>query len=80
MQGDAQILELLNAVLTAEPTVVDPYFSHHKMRENWGHQRLSHEKREESIGEMKDADWPESQLHILGEIGKRRHLAEQIHE
>jgi bacterioferritin len=26
------------------------------MCENWGYQRLSHKKREESIGEMKDAD------------------------
>ena len=156
MKGDAQILELLNAVLTAELTAVNQYFIHHKMCENWGYQRLSHKKREESIGEMKDADavidrilylegvpnmqrlnpvrvgedaieqhkldlalerdaierlnkgiavcvakgdngtrellekilvgeesgadWLESQLHIVGEIGKERYLAEQIHE
>jgi len=156
MQGDAQVLELLNAVLTAELTAVNQYFIHHKMCENWGYQRLSKKKREESIGEMKDADevierilyldgvpnmqrlnpvkvgedpieqhkldlalekdaidrlnkgiavcvakgdngtrellekiligeesgadWLESQLHIVGEIGKERYLAEQIHE
>jgi bacterioferritin len=156
MQGDAQILELLNAVLTSELTAVNQYFIHHKMCENWGYQRLSKKKREESIGEMKDADevierilylegvpnmqrlnpvrvgenpieqheldlalekdaigrlnkgialcvekgdngtrellekilvgeesgadWLESQLHIVGEIGKERYLAEQIHE
>ncbi len=156
MQGDPQILELLNAVLTAELTAVNQYFIHHKMCENWGYARLSHKKREESIGEMKDADavidrilylegvpnmqrlnpvgvgedaieqhkldlalerdaidrlnkgiavcvakgdngtrellerilageesgadWLESQLHIVGEIGKERYLAEQIHE
>jgi len=55
MQGDAQIVELLNAVLTAELTAVNQYFIHHKMCENWGYARLSHKKREESIGEMKDA-------------------------
>jgi len=156
MQGDAQVLELLNAVLTAELTAVNQYFIHHKMCENWGYQRLSKKKREESMGEMKDADevierilylegvpnmqrmnpvrvgedpieqhkldlalekdaidrlnkgialcvgrgdngtrellekilvgeeagadWLESQLHIVGEIGKERYLAEQIHE
>jgi bacterioferritin len=156
MKGDAQVLELLNAVLTAELTAVNQYFIHHKMCENWGYQRLSKKKREESIGEMKDADgvierilylegvpnmqrmnpvrvgedpieqheldlalekdaidrlnqgialcvgkgdhgtrellekillgeesgadWLESQLHIVGEIGKERYLAEQIHE
>jgi bacterioferritin len=156
MKGDTQVLELLNAVLTAELTAINQYFIHHKMCENWGYERLSHKKREESIGEMKDADavierilylegvpnmqrlnpvrvgedaieqhkldlalerdaierlnkgiavcvakgdngtrellekilvgeesgadWLESQLHIVGEIGKERYLAEQIHE
>ena len=56
MQGDAQVIELLNAVLTAELTAVNQYFIHHKMCENWGYQRLSKKKREESIDEMKDAD------------------------
>jgi bacterioferritin len=31
-------------------------------------------------GEEESADWLESQLHIVGEIGKERYLAEQIHE
>ncbi len=56
MQGDAQILEALNDVLTAELTAINQYFVHHKMCENWGYQKLSKKKREESIDEMKDAD------------------------
>ena len=56
MRGDAQVIELLNQVLTGELTAVNQYFVHHKMCENWGYQRLSKKKREESIGEMKDAD------------------------
>ena len=56
MQGDAQVIEALNDVLTAELTAINQYFIHHKMCENWGYQRLSKQKREESIGEMKDAD------------------------
>ncbi len=56
MQGDPQIIEALNAVLTAELTAINQYFIHHKMCENWGYERLSKRKREESIDEMKDAD------------------------
>jgi bacterioferritin len=56
MRGDAKVIEALNDVLTAELTAINQYFIHHKMCENWGYQRLSKRKREESVGEMKDAD------------------------
>jgi len=56
MQGDPQVIEALNDVLTAELTAINQYFIHHKMCQNWGYQRLSSKKREESIDEMKDAD------------------------
>jgi bacterioferritin len=156
MRGDAQVIEALNDVLTAELTAINQYFIHHRMCSNWGYQRLSKKKREESIDEMKDADavierilyldgvpnmqrlypvrvgenpieqhkldlaleteaikrlngaialcvakgdngtrelleeiltgeeesadWLESQLHIVDEIGREAYLAEQIHE
>jgi bacterioferritin len=56
MQGSQAVLELLNDVLTAELTAVNQYFLHAKMCDNWGYHRLAHHDREESIGEMKDAD------------------------
>jgi bacterioferritin len=56
MQGDAAVIEALNGVLTAELTAINQYFVHHKMCENWGYEKLSHKKREESIEEMKHAD------------------------
>ena len=56
MQGDAQIIEALNEVLTAELTAINQYFVHHKMCENWGYAKLSAKKREESIEEMKHAE------------------------
>ena len=156
MQGDREIIETLNEILTAELTAVNQYFIHSRMCENWGYERLAKRKYEESIGEMKDADrlirrilylegvpnmqrlgpvragedpveqhrldlemekaaiarynaaialcagkgdngtrdlleeilrgeehgadWLESQLHIVEEIGKERYLAEQIHD
>ncbi len=56
MQGDPEIIEALNSVLTAELTAINQYFIHHKMCESWGYERISKHKRHESIGEMKDAD------------------------
>jgi bacterioferritin len=56
MQGDAQIIEALNEVLTAELTAINQYYIHYKMCENWGLERLAEKKKHESIDEMKDAD------------------------
>ena len=56
MQGAPEIVELLNEVLTGELTAINQYFVHAKMCENWGYERLSHHFREESVGEMKDAE------------------------
>jgi bacterioferritin len=56
MQGDPQVIELLNEVLTAELTAVNQYFLDAKMFENWGYERLAERFRSESIDEMKDAD------------------------
>lgn len=56
MQGDPQIIEALNDVLTAELTAINQYFIHAKMCANWGYLHLAKKKHEESIGEMKDAD------------------------
>jgi bacterioferritin len=56
MRGDAEIIELLNEVLTSELTAINQYFIHHKMLDNFGYPRLSKKKREESIEEMHHAD------------------------
>jgi bacterioferritin len=56
MQSSPAVLELLNEVLTAELTAVNQYFVHAKMQDNWGYDRLAHHARDESIGEMKDAE------------------------
>jgi bacterioferritin len=56
MQGDPQILEALNEVLTAELTAINQYFVHAEMAENWGYERLHKVVRMHSIGEMKHAE------------------------
>jgi bacterioferritin len=56
MQGDPEIIELLNEILTAELTAINQYFIHAKMLENWGLHELAEHAQAESIDEMKDAD------------------------
>jgi bacterioferritin len=56
MQGDREIIKLLNAVLTNELTSVNQYFLHARMYQNWGFGRLGALTYDESIGEMKHAD------------------------
>jgi bacterioferritin len=56
MQGDAEIIEILNDELTAELTAINQYFIHAKMCDNWGYDRLADKIRDESIDEMKDAE------------------------
>ncbi|MEC7583201.1 MAG: bacterioferritin [Planctomycetota bacterium] len=154
MRGSAEVITLLNEVLTSELTAINQYYVHYKMCENWGYGKLAGKLREESIEEMKHADkliarilflegipnmqrlnpikvgenvpeqmeldlalevaaverlnagiqlceekndagtremlehmledeeqavdWHEAQLHLIGEIGKERYLAEQM--
>ena len=56
MKGNASVIDALNSILTAELTAINQYFIHHKMCKNWGYDRLSKKKRDESIEEMKHAD------------------------
>ena len=56
MQGDREIVDMLNDILTAELTAINQYFVHFRMLDNWGYKRIAQKKREESIEEMKHAD------------------------
>lgn len=56
MQGNPEIIELLNDVLTAELTAVNQYYGHAKMQANWGYKHLAEHTKDESIDEMRHAD------------------------
>lgn len=56
MQGDAQIIELLNEQLTSELTAINQYFLHARMFRHWGFPKLGDYEYHESIDEMKHAD------------------------
>ena len=55
MKAKEGVIDLLNAILTEELTVINQYFLHAKMCKNWGYERLHHHVLQRSYGEMKDA-------------------------
>jgi bacterioferritin len=56
MQGDADVLKLLNEQLTSELTAINQYFLHSKMQENWGFTELAMHTRKEAFEEMNHAE------------------------
>jgi len=67
MKGDKEVLKHLQAVLTQELTSINQYFLHYGMQRNWGYMRLAKVSREESIDEMRHAEWVlDRMLHLDG--------------
>lgn len=56
MQGDPDVLKLLNEQLTSELTAINQYFLHSKMQANWGFTELAEYTRKESFEEMNHAE------------------------
>jgi bacterioferritin len=56
MQGDPEVLKLLNEQLTSELTAINQYFLHSKMQDNWGFTELAGHTRKESFEEMQHAE------------------------
>jgi bacterioferritin len=75
VQGDDQVVAVLNDVLTAELTSVNQYFVDAKMFANWGYTRLAAHFHDESIDEMKDADVLIERILFLGGLPNVQRLS-----
>jgi bacterioferritin len=74
LKTHADVIDILNEVLTAELTAVNQYFVHGKMCQNWGYHRLHEKLRAESIDEMKHADALIERVLYLGGVPNLQRL------
>ncbi|PRC45821.1 bacterioferritin, partial [Mycobacterium sp. ITM-2017-0098] len=65
MQGDPEVLKLLNEQLTSELTAINQYFLHSKMQDNWGFTELAEHTRKESFEEMVHAEHITDRILLL---------------
>jgi len=56
VQGDPDVLKLLNEQLTSELTAINQYFLHSKMQQSWGFTEIAKHTRAESFEEMVHAE------------------------
>ncbi|WP_237568167.1 bacterioferritin [Mycolicibacterium lacusdiani] len=75
MQGDSEVIKLLNEQLTSELTAINQYFLHSKMQEHWGFTELAKHTRDESFDEMRHAETLTNRILMLNGLPNYQRLA-----
>ena len=75
MKGHAEVIDLLNELLTNELTAINQYFIHAKLCANWGYKKLAAKVRAESIDEMKHADEVIGRILLLGGVPNMQRMS-----
>jgi bacterioferritin len=85
MHGDREVLEQLNAALSAELTAIVQYMTHSEMCQNWGYKRLGNLTKARAIEEMKHAEGLIERIIFLDgtprvDIGLKPQLGSKVQE
>jgi bacterioferritin len=75
MKGKEKVIEALNELLTLELTVINQYFLHSKMCQDWGYGRLAARLRAVSREEMDDAEQIIERILFLQGVPNMQRLA-----
>ena len=74
MNGDPDVLKLLNEQLTSELTAINQYFLHSKMQESWGFTELAGHTRKEAFEEMNHAEAITDRILLLNGLPNYQRL------
>lgn len=74
LQGDPDVLKLLNEQLTSELTAINQYFLHSKMQESWGFTEVAAHTRKESFEEMQHAEKITDRILLLNGLPNYQRL------